>query len=132
MWKAVSLEDWMENRVSELSSVRPVVEEIIARVGSGGDRALLELTRRYDGVDAESILVGEEEVEAAYHAVSDKVIANLIEADARISRFHELQKPKELWLEEVEPGVVLGVRNTPLDRIGAYIPVGELHTPQLL
>ncbi len=125
MWKAVSLEDWMENRVSELSSVRPVVEEIIARVGSGGDRALLELTRRYDGVDAESILVGEEEVEAAYHAVSDKVIANLIEADARISRFHELQKPKELWLEEVEPGVVLGVRNTPLDRIGAYIPGGR-------
>lgn len=125
MWKAVSLGDWMENRVSELSSVRPVVEEIIERVRNGGDQALLELTRQFDGVDTESLIVGEEEVEAAYHAVSDQVIASLIEADARISRFHELQKPRELWLEEVEPGVVLGVRTTPLDRIGAYIPGGR-------
>lgn len=115
----------MENRISELSSVRPAVEEIIERVRNGGDRALFELTRQYDGVDADSLLVGEEEVEAAYHAVSDQVIASLIEADARISRFHELQKPRELWLEEVEPGVVLGVRITPLDRIGAYIPGGR-------
>ncbi len=115
----------MKNRVSELSSVRPVVEEIIERVGSGGDRALLDLTRQYDGVDTDSLLVGEEVVEEAYHAVSDQVIASLIEADARISRFCELQKPRELWLEEVEPGVLLGVRTTPLDRIGAYIPGGR-------
>ena len=61
MWKAVTLEDWAKNRVSELSSARPVVEEIISRVRNGGDRALLDLTRQFDGVDVDSLLVGEDE-----------------------------------------------------------------------
>ncbi|HNQ30812.1 MAG: bifunctional histidinal dehydrogenase/ histidinol dehydrogenase [Methanoregulaceae archaeon PtaB.Bin009] len=125
MWKAVTLEDWAKNRVSELSSARPVVEEIISRVRNGGDRALLDLTRQFDGVDVDSLLVGEDEREKAFQEVDERVIASLIEADARISRFHELQQPRGLWLEEVEPGVVLGVKTTPLDRIGAYIPGGR-------
>ncbi|MCU0632609.1 MAG: histidinol dehydrogenase [Methanolinea sp.] len=125
MWKAVTLENWMENRVSELSSARPVVEEIISRVAKDGDRALLELTRQFDGVAAESLLVGEEELDEAYQAVDEQVISSLIEAEARISRFHELQLPRGLWLEQVEPGIILGVKTTPLDRIGAYIPGGR-------
>ena len=125
MWRAVTLGEWMENRVSELSSARPVVEEIIARVARDGDRALFELTRQFDGVSTDSILVSDEERENAYHRVDSRVIESLIEAEARISRFHELQLPRALWLEEVSPGVILGVRTTPLDRIGAYIPGGR-------
>jgi len=119
------LENWMENRISELSSARPVVEEIISRVAKDGDRALFELTRQFDGVVPESLLVGEEQLEEAYQAVDEQVISSLIEAEARISRFHELQLPRGLWLEQVEPGITLGVKTTPLDRIGAYIPGGR-------
>jgi len=125
MWKAVTLENWMENRVSELSSARPVVEGIIARVARDGDRALMELSRKFDGVAADSLKVSEEEREKAYNEVDANVIESLIDAKARISRFHELQLPRGLWMEEVEPGVILGVKTTPLDRIGAYIPGGR-------
>jgi len=90
------LENWMENRISELSSARPVVEEIISRVAKDGDRALFELTRQFDGVVPESLLVGEEQLEEAYQAVDEQVISSLIEAEARISRFHELQLPRGL------------------------------------
>jgi len=61
-------------------------------------------------------------VEAAYNDVEDRLIESLIEAEARITRFHELQKERSLWLDEVEPGIVLGVKTTPLDRVGLYVP----------
>ncbi|MGE5831950.1 MAG: histidinol dehydrogenase, partial [Methanomicrobiales archaeon] len=53
----------------------------------------------------------------------------LVEAEARITRFHELQRPRDLWLQEVEPGVVLGMKTTPLDRIGIYVPGGRAAYP---
>lgn len=125
MWKATTLGDWMKNRVSELSSAKPVVEDIIARVARDGDRALFDLSRQFDRVVPDTLQVSRREVEDAYTRVDTQVIESLTEAEARISRFCELQLPRGLWLEEVEPGVSLGVKTTPLERIGAYVPGGR-------
>lgn len=125
MWQAVTLEDWMAMRGTGISAVRPVVEEIIGRVREGGDRALRELTLKFDGVSLEDIAVSEDERDAAYEKIDRSLLDSLLEAEARITRFHELQVPKELWLEEVEPGITLGVKTTPMDRVGAYIPGGR-------
>ncbi|MCQ2357047.1 MAG: histidinol dehydrogenase [Methanocorpusculum sp.] len=51
------------------------------------------------------------------------------EAEARITQFHELKKSKTLWLEETAPGITLGVKTTPLDRVGAYIHGGRAAYP---
>jgi len=72
--------------------------------------------------DITSVRVTEEEIAAAYDEVEDRLVESLVEAEARITRFHELQKERSLWLEEVEPGIVLGVKTTPLDRVGLYVP----------
>ncbi len=40
-----------------------------------------------------------------------------------------MQMPPELWLKEVEPGITLGVKTTPLERIGCYIPGGRASYP---
>ncbi len=125
MWKATTLDRWMEHRVSEISSVKPVVDEIIARVARDGDRALLDLSRQFDHIVPDSLRVSTEEVQDAYNKVDAHVIESLKDAESRISRFHGLHVPEELWLDEVEPGVILGVRTTPLERIGAYIPGGR-------
>ncbi|KQC06781.1 MAG: histidinol dehydrogenase, partial [Methanolinea sp. SDB] len=63
--------------------------------------------------------------ESAYDELETALVEAIIESEARISRFHEMQKPRDLWLEEVEPGVILGEKTTPLDRIGAYVPGGR-------
>jgi histidinol dehydrogenase len=61
--------------------------------------------------------------------VDVEVIEALVEAHARIERFHELQKPKDLWLQEMEPGIVLGVKTTALNRVGIYVPGGRAAYP---
>lgn len=125
MWKPVSIEWWLNKRRADITSVKDAVNEIIGQVRSGGDEALRELTSRFDRIVLDDILIDEERRESAYDELKPALVEAIIEAEARISRFHEMQKPRDLWLEEVEPGVILGVKTTPLDRIGAYVPGGR-------
>jgi len=129
MLQPLNIEAWIEGRRSDIEEVRDPVAEIISRVAGEGDDALIELTRRFDRVDLESIAVTDEEREAAYEKVDLQLVESLIEAEARITQFHELQRPKSLWLQEMEPGIILGVKTTPLRRIGAYIPGGRASYP---
>jgi len=129
MWQAVDIETWMARRTSRLGAVKETVEGIIGQVRDGGDKALIGLAEKFDKVHLDSVAVDEEAREAAYEKVDPKVTESLVEAEARISRFHELQLPRGLWLSETEPGITLGVKTTPLSRIGAYIPGGRAAYP---
>ncbi len=126
MWKAVGIDAWLAGRKSSLEDARGTVTEIIDRVQKNGDTALRELSRH---VVLKEIAVSDEERESAYDDVETKIVESLIEAHARIERFHELQKPKDLWLQEMEPGIVLGVKTTALNRIGIYVPGGRAPYP---
>jgi histidinol dehydrogenase len=126
MWKAVGIDAWLAGRKSSLEDARGTVTEIIDRVQKNGDAALRELSRH---VELKEIAVSDEERESAYDDVETKIVESLIEAHARIERFHELQKPKDLWLQEMEPGIVLGVKTTALNRIGIYVPGGRAPYP---
>ncbi len=125
MWQALDIETWIAGRRSDLDRVKGPVSDIIGRVREQGDAALLDLTKKFDGIDLAEIAVSEEEREAAYDEVDAQLVASLVEAEERISRFHELQRGRDLWLQEVEPGITLGVKTTPLSRVGgAYVPPG--------
>ncbi|NLD56963.1 MAG: histidinol dehydrogenase, partial [Methanomicrobiales archaeon] len=127
MWKAVTIDAWLAARKTSLEDARATVTEIIGRVQNEGDAALRDLAKKYCELDA--IAVSEEEREAAYEQVDAQVTEALVEAHARIERFHELQKPRDLWLEEMEPGIILGVKTTPLNRVGIYVPGGRAAYP---
>lgn len=127
MWKAVEVDAWIAGRKSSLEDARATVTEIIGRVRTEGDAALRDLAKKH--CDLENIAVSDEEREAAYEEVDTKVVESLIEAEARIERFHELQRPRDLWLENIEPGIVLGVKTTPLQRVGLYVPGGRAAYP---
>ncbi len=127
MWKEVGIDAWLGARKTSLEDARTTVTEIIDRVRNEGDDALRDLARKY--VELTDIAVSEEEREAAYDEVDVEVIEALVEAHARIERFHELQKPKNLWLQEMEPGIVLGMKTTALNRAGIYVPGGRAAYP---
>ena len=129
MWSAVDVETWVSRRTSRLDAVHGPVQEIIEKVRTGGDAALIELSEKFDKVHLDTIAVDEDAREAAYEQVDAQVTECLVEAEARISRFHELQLPRGLWLNEVEPGITLGVKTTPLSRVGAYVPGGRAAYP---
>jgi histidinol dehydrogenase len=126
MWKAVGIDAWLAGRKSSLEDARITVTDVIERVRKNGDTALRELSRHYE---LKEIAVSDEERESAYDDVDTKIVESLIEAHARIERFHELQKPRDLWFQEMEPGIVLGIKTTALDRIGIYVPGGRAPYP---
>lgn len=116
---------WKSSRVSEVSKVRSSVSEIIEKIRNGGDDALRELTKKYDGFDLKAIEVSRDEIDDAYDE-ADQGLVDAFEAAAyNIQRFHEMQLDDDLWMKEVEPGVVLGMKSTPLERIGVYVPGGR-------
>lgn len=111
--------------------VEQVVLDIIADVRKRGDLALLELTRRFDRLEAASVAeleVTAAEVEAAFDAVSAEEVAALKLAVERVARFHEKQK-QQTWISTEEPDVMLGQKVTPLARVGIYVPGGKASYP---
>jgi histidinol dehydrogenase len=126
MWKAVEVGTWIAGRKTSLEEARTTVTGIIDRVRREGDTALRQLSRH---VELKEIAVHDEERKAAYDAVPKNIVESLADARARIERFHDLQKPRDLWLQEVEPGIVLGMKATPLHRVGLYIPGGRAPYP---
>jgi histidinol dehydrogenase len=127
MWKAVGIDAWLAARKTSLEDARGTVTGIIGRVKSEGDDALRDLAKKYCTLD--HIAVSEEEREVAYDEVETQVVEALIEAHARIERFHERQRPRDLWFEEMEPGVILGMKTTALNRVGLYVPGGRAAYP---
>lgn len=111
--------------------VEQVVLEIIADVRTRGDAAVLELTRRFDRLEAdriEGLEVSAAEIEAAFAKVSAEDIAALKLASQRVARFHEKQK-QQTWISTEEPDIMLGQKVTPLSRVGIYVPGGKASYP---
>jgi histidinol dehydrogenase len=107
------------------------VREIIAAVRQRGDGAVLEYTARFDRMEPASVAeleVTEEEIDAAFAAVTEQAIADLRLAVERVTRFHEKQK-QQTWISTEEPDVMLGQKVTPLSRVGIYVPGGKASYP---
>jgi histidinol dehydrogenase len=108
-----------------------VVCDIISDIRKRGDDALLELTRRFDRLEAASVAeleVSRSEIDAAFAQVSAEEIASLKLAVERVTRFHEKQK-QQTWLSTEEPDIMLGQKVTPLARVGIYVPGGKASYP---
>ena len=129
MWQQVNEDFWKENRESKVGQVEDTVREIVENVRQNGDAAIRELAKKFDHVDLDSIAVSRDEIEAAYEQVSPELVEELENSAYNIQRFHEMQMPPGLWLREVEPGITLGVKSTPLERVGCYIPGGRASYP---
>ena len=129
MWQQVEIGDWLAERKSGIADVKGRVADIISQVRESGDAALVTLSKKYDGVSLSSLAVTEEEREDAYQHVDQDLIDRLIEAESRIAGFHAMSRPEDLWLRQTAPGITLGIKTTPLERIGAYVPGGRAAYP---
>lgn len=110
--------------------VGSAVREIIADVRRRGDKALGELTLRFDGTDLErtGLAVSPEEIEAAPSRIPADTLKALQLAHARITAHHEKQKPADHIYQD-ELGVTLGTRWTPIEAVGLYVPGGLASYP---
>lgn len=113
---------------SESEAIRQRVEHILQAVQERGDEALKEFTAIFDGPFLDSFLVTEEEIDAAVAAVGPDFMAVLEEAAANIRTYHERQV-ETTWMDTFRPGVRLGVKFTPIQRVGVYVPGGTAAYP---
>jgi histidinol dehydrogenase len=106
------------------------VAAIISDVRARGDEALLDYTARFDRLDltADQLRITPAEIEAALTHVSPEETTALDLAATRIEAFHRAQMPEDLRLTDAA-GLTLGMRWTPLDAVGLYVPGGKAAYP---
>lgn len=104
------------------------VDEILHRVRSEGDEAVLDFTERFQGVRLSEMKVSAEEIEAAYAAADQEFIGILEEAYRNITDFHRHEAERSFFYER-QGGVILGQRVTPMERALLYVPGGKASYP---
>ena len=110
------------------AAVQSGVASIISRVEKDGDAALRELARQYDGVELPSIEVGPGEMSKAVASIRPGLMRAMQRSAANIEAVHRAQLPLATVVE-VEPGIVVGRRPDPLQRVGVYAPGGRAAYP---
>ena len=114
------------------SDAERTVSEIIADVRIKGDAAVREYTRRFDGVEPESFIVPESEIDEAsarVHAEKPDLIDTFNRAADNIRAYHTKQVRQGFIATGERDGVLAGQRILPLDRVGLYIPGGTAAYP---
>jgi histidinol dehydrogenase len=113
-----------------VTAVAAAVTAIIADVRARGDAVLAELTAKFDGVDLDEAgwEIGPAELDAALAGLAPDLRAALDLAATRIRAFHERQKPTGNDATDAA-GVRTGVRWTPVDAAGLYVPGGRAAYP---
>ena len=107
------------------------VADIIADVRKRGDAAILDLTTKFDGLKVGSVAelaVGQDEIDKATKGLAPELRKSLELAASRIRAFHEMQLPKGFEFKDNE-GVGLGMRYSPVDAVGLYVPGGKASYP---
>lgn len=117
------------SRGSGLADVGDTVSAVLSDVRMKGDAALREYTKKFDKVELANFEVSEEEFEKALSEIGSELLGHLRIAAENIRAFHRAQMPETTWFMELQPGVVLGQKATPLESVGAYAPGGRASYP---
>ena len=107
------------------------VTSILDDVRQQGDIAVLEYTNKLDKFSAESfqnLVVTPKQLEDSLKRIPDLQRNALEYAANRIQKYHERQVTSS-WQYEDEDGSILGQKDTPLERVGIYVPGGKANYP---
>ena len=120
------LDDLLKRSPNNYGKFEASVQEILNAVKEKGDEAVFEYTEKFDGVrlDAEHLLVTEEEIAEAYEQVDDELIAIIRKALVNIRDYHQKQMQYS-WFDSKPDGTIL----TALQRVGVYVPGGKAAYP---
>jgi histidinol dehydrogenase len=112
------------------ADVEQTVRGIITQVMTRGDRALFELTAKFDRIDLAKtgLRVSAAAIDAAAAACKPEALAALKFARERIEAYHRRQKPSDERFTDAL-GVEMGSRWTAIEAVGLYVPGGTAAYP---
>lgn len=112
---------------ADLSEFEEKVKPIIHAVRHEGDAAVARFARQFDKapVEADALAATEQDFARAETTLDPQVREALAFMAGSIAKFHEDQKPEEMWFHEIRPGVFAGDRTTAIPSVACYIPRGK-------
>jgi histidinol dehydrogenase len=124
------LDDLLKRSPNNYSGYESTVNEIIEHVKAEKDKALFDYTLKFDRfpLSAENIKVTREEIDEAYTQLDSNLISVIRQSAENIRTFHTKQL-RNSWFDSKEDGTILGMKITPIEKAGVYVPGGKAAYP---
>jgi histidinol dehydrogenase len=118
--------DWkkiLERPTKTVDDIEATVNQIFDDVQKNGDAAVNKYTQLFDDVSLENVMVSEQEIHEAINLVSSELKEAIQIAKENITKFHDAQKTKKVFIETVK-GVECWQEKRPIQKVGLYVPGG--------
>ncbi|MBQ9141142.1 MAG: histidinol dehydrogenase [Lachnospiraceae bacterium] len=124
------MNDLLKRSPNNYSQYEATVNEIIENVKANKDKAIFDYTLKFDKfeLNAENIKVTREEIEEAYSLMDAKLVEVIRKAAENIRTFH-MKQLRNSWFDAKEDGTILGMKITPIEKAGVYVPGGKAAYP---
>lgn len=124
----------MKRAETDISEQMALAKEVSDDIKKRGDAAVLEYTEKFDRValTADKIKVKAEEIEEGYRRLDAKTKEAIEYAAKNIRNFHQKQMPEEMWFTEVDKGLLVGEKTTPIVDVCLYVPRGKGSFPSVM
>jgi sulfopropanediol 3-dehydrogenase len=123
---------WLKRRrdaeamAEEDRKVRATVETILADIEQRGDAAVRQLSAKFDDWDRADYRLTDAEIDECLAQLSARALDDIRFAQEQVRNFAAIQRDAIRDVEvETLPGVVLGHKNIPVERVGCYVPGGK-------
>ena len=123
---------WLKQAISKQhkdeaqQQVRETVEKLLADIETRGDTAVRELSKQFDNWEPEKFKLSEEQIQECINRLDTRTLDDIRFAQDQIRNFAQLQRDSMKDVEEETlPGVILGHRHIPMNRVGSYVPGGK-------
>lgn len=116
-------DDLLKRPSLNVESLRETVSQVLERIRTEGDVAVLDYEKQFDKVSLSALQVTSEELQEAESLVSSELKQAIELAHTNIRKFHESQQFNATPIETV-PGVVCWQKAVPIEKVGLYIPGG--------
>lgn len=124
------LNDLLKRSPNNYTQYEATVNEIIGRVRAEKDKAVFDYTLKFDkfALTPENIKVTKEEIAEAYEKLDKKLVEVIRQSAENIRAFHQKQL-RNSWFDAGTDGTILGIKMTPIERAGVYVPGGKAAYP---
>lgn len=125
------IEQLITRNADESKEIQEQVTNIVQKVREGGDETLRQLTKRFDGVRLDRLVLETDDLQDIAMGIGREQQRALEIAFANIHRFHSTQQRRERSVETM-PGVKCWREPRPIERVGLYVPGGSAVLPSTL
>ena len=125
-----SFKKLIDNDRNTSQDVSKIVTSILERIKYDGDKALIELTNKYDfnALTLEQLKLSEENINELDSICEEDIKKSMEIASKRITEYHKRQLPADQLYKD-ETGTTLGYQWKPIERVGIYVPGGTASYP---